>query len=116
MQIVRFERDNFDLFCPVSGQPVLDQNREPSAASLRGCWFELALDEPIGLCEELQESWRAHLESCGPSAGESAIVTFLESLERSDWVAFQITSYEEPLRQIWFSTWYLLDLSDQEPG
>lgn len=91
MLIVQFERGNSELFCPVSGEPMLDQNQEPCAASLRGCWFELTLDEPIGLCEELQEPWQAHLASYGTTEGEAPIVSFLEALNRPDWVAFQIT-------------------------
>ena len=112
MQIVQFERGNFDLFCPVSGQPMLDEDRQPCAASLRGCWSEWALDEPIGLCEELREPWQSHLARYGTTEGEEPIVSFLEALDRPDWVAFQITTYAEPMREMWFSTWYLLDLRD----
>ena len=95
MQIVRFERSNFELFCPVTGRPVLDENQDPNTPTFRGSWSELEeLDQPKALCAELDLAWQEYRKTLGVSVLESQLLAFLESVDRPDWVVFAITVYE----------------------
>lgn len=38
MQVVHLERSNFDLFCPVTGRLVLDENNQPNVPTFPGCF------------------------------------------------------------------------------
>jgi hypothetical protein len=118
MQIVRFERSSFELFCPVTGRPVLDENQEPNTPTFRGSWVELEeLDQPKALCAELDLAWQEYRKKIGATVLESELVAFLESVDQPDWVAFAITVYDNPHREVWFSTWTVLDLGwDQDRG
>jgi len=113
MQIVRLERSSFDLFCPVTGRPVFDENQQPNTPTLRGSWAEWALDEPLWICDELNEQWQSYLSNQPPSCGDPDIVAFLHAIDRPGWVAFEIIVYNEPMREMWLSNWTVLDLREE---
>lgn len=118
MQLVRFERSNFALFCPVTGRPVLDVNQDPNTPTYLGSWSELEeLDQPKALCAELDLAWQEYRKTLGVSVLESQLLAFLESVDRPDWVVFAITVYDNPDREVWFTTWTVLDLGwDPDQG
>lgn len=81
MQLVRFERSNFDLFCPVTGRPVLDENQDPNTPTFRGSWSELEeLDQPKALCAELDLAWQEYRKTLGVSQRSGVAVACISGV------------------------------------
>jgi hypothetical protein len=93
MQLIQLERNDWNFFCPSTGQPVFKDTGEPNASTVRGFWCHEVPDEPELLCEELQ------------------VVAFLKSVDQPAWVAFEITSCGMACGPVCSTTWTVLDLS-----
>ena len=63
MQLIQLERDDWNFFCPSTGQPVFKDSGEPNASTVRGFWCHEVPDEPELLCEELKAQWAARARS-----------------------------------------------------
>ncbi len=46
MQLIQLEREDWNFFCPSTGQPVFNDTGEPNASSVRGVWCHEVPDEP----------------------------------------------------------------------
>ena len=51
MQLIQLERDDWNFFCPATGEPVFKETGEPNASTVRGFWCHEVPDEPELLCE-----------------------------------------------------------------
>ena len=92
MQLIQLERDDWNFFCPATGQPVFKDTREPNASTVRGFWCHEVPEEPELLSAELQPQWAAHV-AIQDAADESVDVeAFLRSVDKPNWVAFEITT------------------------
>ena len=63
------------------------------------------------LAEELQPLWQAHLETQEAADEGADVVLFLQSVERPNWVAFEITTRGMACGPVWSTSWTVLDLS-----
>ena len=51
MQLIQLERDDWNFFCPATGEPVFKETGEPNASTVRGFWCHEVPDEPELLWE-----------------------------------------------------------------
>ncbi len=110
MQIIELERDDWNFFCPATGRPVFTEDGEPNTPALRGSWCHEVPEEPMHLAEELQPLWQEHLDAQAAIDEGADVVGFLRSLERPNWVAFEITTCGMACGPVWSTTWTALDL------
>jgi hypothetical protein len=92
MQIIELERDDWNFFCPATGRLVFTDDGEPNTPALRGSW------------------WQEHLEAQEAADEGADVVSFLRSLERPNWVAFEITTCGMACGPVWSTNWTVLDL------
>jgi hypothetical protein len=64
------------------------------------------------LADELKPLWQAHLEEQKAADEGADVVRFLQSVERPNWVAFEITTCGMACGPVWSTAWTVLDLSD----
>ena len=111
MQLIQLEREDWNFFCPSTGQPVFNDTGEPNASSVRGVWCHEVPDEPELLCTELQAQWAAHLAIQDAADEAVDVVAFLNSVDHPGWVAFEITTCGFACGPVSTTTWTVLDLS-----
>jgi hypothetical protein len=111
MQIIKLERDDWNFYCPATGRPVFTDEGEPNTPAFRGGWCHEVPEEPLHLAEELQPSWESHLQAQMAADEGADVVGFLRSLERPNWVAFEITTFGMACGPVSSTTWTVLDLS-----
>ena len=66
------------------------------------------------LAEELQPLWQEHLEAQEAADEGADVVCFLQSVERPNWVAFEITTCGMGCGPVWSTAWTVLDLSSTD--
>jgi hypothetical protein len=116
MQIIELERNDWNFFCPATGRPVFTDDGEPNTPALRGSWCHEVPEEPMHLAEELKPLWEQHLDSQAAKDEGADVVGFLQSLDRPNWVAFEITTCGMACGPVWSTAWTVLDLGDSEAG
>lgn len=111
MELIELQRDDWNFFCPSTGEPVFKDTGEPNASSIRGLWFDEVPSEPEVLADELQAAWAAHLAIQDAAEECVDIPAFLQSVDQPGWVAFAITSCGMACGPVCNTTWTVLDLS-----
>lgn len=111
MQLIELQRDDWNFFCPSTGEPVFKDTGEPNARSIRGLWFDEVPNEPEVLANELREAWAAHVAVQDTADEGVDIPAFLQSVDQPGWVAFAITSRGMACGPVCNTTWTVLDLS-----
>lgn len=111
MQLIQLERDDWNFFCPATGEPVFKETGEPNAATVRGCWCHEVPDEPELRCDALKAQWAAHVAIQDAADENVDVVAFLRSVDKPGWVAFEITTCGMACGPVWSTTWTVLDLS-----
>lgn len=82
------------MFCPVTGEPML-VNGSPSAATVRGVWFDEAMDAPEIVDAELQQAWDEFVETVeAEERDDDEPDAFFLQLRRAGWVTFEVTNTE----------------------
>ena len=109
MQLIRLEREDFNFYCPATGVPVYDEETgEPKATTVKGMWLNEIPNEPRFFCDELRAQWAAH-SAIQDAVDESVdIVAFLKSVDKPDWIAFEISIFGGAICE---TSWTVLDLS-----
>jgi len=111
MQVIELQRDDWNFFCPSTGEPVFKESGEPNATTIRGIWFDEVPNEPEALASELQAAWAAH-QAIQDAADEAVdVIAFLKSVDQPGWVAFEITTSGMACGPVCNTTWTVLDLS-----
>jgi hypothetical protein len=49
MQVIELQRDDWNFFCPSTGERVFQESGEPNATTIRGIWFDEVPNEPEAL-------------------------------------------------------------------
>ena len=111
MQLIQLERDDWNFFCPASGERVFKESGEPSASTIRGSWCDAVPEEPLVINQELQPLWEDHLAQLEEADEGPDVSVFLKGLDWPGWVAFEITSYGIACGPVCKTTWTVLDLS-----
>jgi len=111
MQLIQLERDDWNFFCPATGQPVSKDMGEPNASTVRGFWCHEVPEEPELLCDELQPQWAAHVVIQDALEDGVDVVAFLKSVDKPGWVVFEITTCGFACGQLRSTTWTVLDLN-----
>jgi hypothetical protein len=114
MQIIELERDDWNFFCPATGRPVFTDNGEANTPALRGSWCHEVPEEPMHLADELKPLWQAHLETQDAAYEGADVVSFLLSVEKPNWVAFEIATCGMACGPVWSTAWTVLDLSSTD--
>ena len=114
MQLIQLERDDWNFFCPATGQPVFKETGEANAPTLRGSWCHEVPEEPLFVAEDLLPEWEAHLAKQEAAEEGADVAAFLQAVDRPGWVAFQITTCGMACGPVWETTWTVLDLSGEE--
>lgn len=110
MQVIAYERNDRDFFCPVTGQPVYNEEGEPVAPTFRAFWHAEVMDEPIIRDPDLQKAWDAYLAKVQAEDDLIDMQEFFGSMERKGWVAFEITTSGFACGPVWETVWTVLDL------
>ncbi|MCP9905518.1 hypothetical protein KBY72_07260 [Cyanobium sp. BA5m-21] len=50
MQLIQLERDDWNFFCPATGEPVFKETGEPNASTVRGFWCHEVQRRPMEWC------------------------------------------------------------------
>ena len=111
MQIIKLERDDWNFFCPATGRLVFTDEGEPNTPALRGSWCHEVPEEPMHLAEELKPLWQQHLDAQALKDEGADVVGFLQSLDRPNWVAFEITTFGMACGPVWSTAWTVLDMN-----
>jgi hypothetical protein len=115
MQIIHYDRWDHRMFCPVTGQPVFDENMEPAAPTFRALWIAEVMEAPTIALPELAEAWAtyvARVDASQDTDDEEWLDAdeFLASVESTDLVAFRLTSHGIACGPISETIWAVLDL------
>jgi hypothetical protein len=115
MQIIHYDRWDHRMFCPVTGQPVFDENMEPAVPTFRAFWVAEVMEEPTIASPELAEAWATYVARVDASQETDEeewldADQFLESVESTDLVAFRLTSHGIACGPISQTIWVVLDL------
>jgi hypothetical protein len=110
MQIIELERDDWNFFCPATGRRVFTEGGEPNTPFLRGSWCHEVPEEPMHLAEVLKLLWQQHLDAQAAKDEGADVVTFLQSVEQPNWVAFEITTCGMACGPARSTAWTVLDL------
>ena len=113
MQIVRYERWDRRFFCPVTGQPVFNDDGEVVAPTFRGLWIAEVIDEPTIAMPELEVAWSDYVARVDASDDEDGLDAnaFLGSVESDSLVAFCVTSCGMACGPVSETMWVVLDVA-----
>lgn len=111
MQVIRLERNDWQFFCPATGEPVFQESGEPNAKSVRGIWVDADTTEPMFITPPLEQAWAQHKQQQESIDEWPEISAFLEGVDLPGCVAFEITTCGIACGPICTTTWSVLDLS-----
>ena len=90
MQNVKLCLDHLNFYCPVTGEPICNEEEGLMLESpaLKGYWVNLTPDDPYYVSLQLTERWKDYLSSVHeddfPDAAE-----FLAVIDEPNWVTFE---------------------------
>jgi len=116
MQIIELDLDEWNLFCPLTGQKVFSEDGEANAPTLRGGWCDEVPDQPVHLNGDLKPLWEAYLETQQAQEDLLDIPAFLRSVELPNWVAFELTIRDMACGPVWSREWTVLELNAPDDG
>ena len=95
MQIITLELDNFDFFCPVTGEQIMGEEVpfNEDAKSLLGFWHTEIIEEPIIKDSKLAKAWESFLAKFYEDDEDAFLTTdevedFLQNYEFDNAVVF----------------------------
>jgi hypothetical protein len=115
MQIVYIRFPTGGLYCPKTGQPLIDGAASivGSPPSLQGLWESNNLSHPV-LTELFAEDWRYFLrentDDGKSSINEETLEAFLSSYPLSNWIVFCLEHFSETESSR--KTWLVVDIGD----
>jgi hypothetical protein len=116
MQIIELDLDDWNLFCPLTGQKVYTEDGQANAPTLRGGWCDEVPDEPVYLAEELKPLWQKYLAAQEAAEDLLDIPAFLRSVDLLNWVAFELRIGSMACGPVWSREWTVLELNAPEDG
>jgi hypothetical protein len=114
MPIIELDLDEWNFFCPLTGQKVFTEDGQANAPTLRGGWCDEVPDEPIHLRGELKQLWQKYRKAQLAADDLLDIAAFLRSVELPNWVAFEITTRGMACGPVWSREWTVLELNPPE--
>jgi hypothetical protein len=116
MPIIKLDLDDWNFFCPLTGQKVFTEDGQAHAPTLRGGWCDEVPDQPVHLNGELKPLWEAYLNTQQAEEDLLDIPEFLRSVELPNWVAFELSIRSMGCRTVKSREWTALELnSPDEP-
>jgi hypothetical protein len=88
MQVIRLERNDWQFFCPATGEPVFQESGEPNAKSVRGIWVDADTTDAMFITPQLEEAWVQHKKQQDLIDEWPDISAFLEGVDLAGCVAF----------------------------
>lgn len=117
MQIVTIDISQFSFYCPVTGQPILQRDKEVNLEpkSLLGYWVDLAIDEPSIKDPALMAAWQIFQESNTDEDQDDfeLLESFFSSYTGKNHVVFKISNGEDTHAAASETVWFVMDLNPQ---
>ena len=117
MQILDLELDHFNLYCPATGEVILE-DCEPineDALALKGYWIDEVISEPFIKDEALQQAWDAFVEKYEEENDDfpdyEEIEAFLVNYPELNWVIYKITTHGMACGPVWSTVWHVVDMN-----
>jgi hypothetical protein len=91
MQLVELNLSHYNFYCPVTGVKIFSEGEQHFSPAVLGLWVQEIANEPEIKNSELEQAWLQWV-----AANEDNddfcwdVAEFLDTLEQSNWVAFQI--------------------------
>lgn len=112
MQFVRYTRWDERQCCPVTGLPLVDEEMNAVAPTLRGFWVDAVIEEPTITDPSLRQAWDAYLaeqEALGDD-GFIDIEAFLTFFDRPGWFVWELESKGIACGPVSTTTWAVIDM------
>lgn len=121
MQIITFELNHYNFYCPVTGKCIMEpENVNTNVPSLQGVWNTI-LDEPEIKNEKFQKDWEEWYEKKESGEFDNEFkddenqydYTFEKFFDEypEDWVVFKICHYGEACGPVEDITWFVIDMN-----
>jgi hypothetical protein len=90
VQIVKLRLDHLNCYCPVTGEPIFneDEGLMLESPALKGYWVNLTPSEPYYVSLALTERWKDYLSSVHKD-NFLDVAEFLTAIDEPNWVAFE---------------------------
>ena len=111
MQVIRLTRNDWQFYCPITGEKAFHDDGEPNAKSVRGIWVDAEPSEPCYLSSELEDAWNVYKTAQEAKEEYCDLGEFLESVDKEGWIAFEITYAGYGCGPVTTTTWTALDLN-----
>lgn len=109
MQILKLCLEHENFFCPVTGQRILsDDEYNPSSATV-GVWVDEVIDDPMDLSPEMKAFWSEYVAGMSEDDGYE-IEVFLSSIDKPNWVAYEITTSGMGCGPMSSTSWKVIDM------
>lgn len=117
MQILDLELKHFNLYCPATGEVILE-DCEPineDALALKGYWIDEVISEPFIKDDALQLAWENFIETYEAEhddfPGYEEIEAFLVNYPEPNWVIYKITTHGMACGPVWSTVWHVVDMN-----
>lgn len=75
MQLIKFELNHPNLFCPVTGRQIQEDTYfNDDVPSVMGYWLDRYWEAPVIKCEKLKKAWEDYLRNGGEAALEKGCI------------------------------------------
>ena len=116
MQLIELSLDHHKLYCPISGEPILepeDVNRD--APSLVAYWVEMGIDYPFIKDEKLRQAWETWSDTEEHGVDPESLAKWLKKYKADpNWVVFEITNHGIANGPVSNTVWFVLDMNNTE--
>lgn len=111
MQVIAYDRWDWNLYCPVTGTPVFDGQGNPLTPTFRACWVDEDITQPVISDAALQAAWTSYLRTAEEEhEGDIDIDDFLATYDARGFVVFQFTGHGIACGPVAHTMWVVLDL------
>ena len=116
MQLIELSLDHHKLYCPISGEPILEpEDVNHDAPSLVAYWVDMAINEPFIKNDELRGAWEAWSATQEGWVDTDSFVTWLKEYDGGlNRVVFEITNHGIANGPVSSTVWFVLDMNNIE--
>jgi hypothetical protein len=117
MQIIELRLSHFDLYSPVNGEPIANEDIgfNVDAKSLVGYWMDEVMNEPFIKNNEFASKWEERIAEKEEELEDyldyyEALETFLKEYSCPTWIVFKITTGTEAGGPGDETVWFVIDM------
>ena len=109
-EVIRLTGNDWQFYCPITGEKAFHDDGEPNAKSIRGIWVDAEPSEACYITHYLEDDWNKYREEQAAKDEDCDPAAFLKSVDKDGWIAFQITYSGYGCGPVTTTTWTALDL------